>query len=66
MKWQASIPHGQLANARKRWGGIMRGIDQTDFETANIEFIEFWVLDPFIKEYQPCGWFFILQPGKYF
>ena len=26
----------------------MRNIDQTDFETANIEFIEFWMQDPFI------------------
>jgi hypothetical protein len=24
----------------------MRSIDQTDFETGNVEFIEFWVLDP--------------------
>ncbi len=46
---------GQLSNPRNRWGGIMRGIDQTDFETANIEFIEFWILDPFIKETNPAG-----------
>ena len=46
---------GKLTNPRKRWGGIMRGIDQTDFETANIEFIEFWVLDPFIKDTNPAG-----------
>lgn len=26
----------------------MRAIDNSDFETANIEFIEFWVQDPFI------------------
>ena len=46
---------GKLANPKTRWGGIMRGIDQTDFETANIEFIEMWVLDPFIKETNPAG-----------
>jgi cell surface protein SprA len=46
---------GRLLNPRQRWGGIMRGIDQTDFETANIEFIEFWVLDPFIKATNPAG-----------
>ena len=39
---------GTLKNPEKRWGGLMRSIDQTDFETANIEFIEFWVQDPFI------------------
>jgi cell surface protein SprA len=48
-------PSGKLLNSNKRWGGIMRGIDQTDFETANIEFIEFWVLDPFIKGTNPAG-----------
>ncbi|MFZ1528277.1 MAG: cell surface protein SprA [Ferruginibacter sp.] len=39
---------GKLQNPRKKWGGLMRGLDQTDFETANIEFIEFWMQDPFI------------------
>ncbi len=48
-------PLGKLTNARKRWGGIMRGIDQTDFETANIEYIELWILDPFIKATNPTG-----------
>ena len=46
---------GRLRDPRKRWGGIMRALDQTDFETANIEFIEFWVLDPFIKGTNPAG-----------
>ncbi|MDB5201472.1 MAG: sprA [Ferruginibacter sp.] len=39
---------GQLLNPKTKWGGLMRGLDQTDFETSNIEFIEFWVQDPFI------------------
>ncbi|WP_295116632.1 cell surface protein SprA [uncultured Chitinophaga sp.] len=39
---------GKLTNPRQRWGGIMRAIDNSDFETANIEFIEFWIQDPFI------------------
>jgi cell surface protein SprA len=38
---------GRFTNPKKRWGGIMRGLDQIDFETNNIEFIEFWVQDPF-------------------
>jgi cell surface protein SprA len=41
-------PNGNLLSPRKRWGGLQRNIDQTDFETANIEFIETWVQDPFI------------------
>ena len=27
---------------------MMRKLDTNDFETANIEYIEFWMLDPFI------------------
>ena len=41
--------NNKLTNPTTRWGGLMRNIDQTDFETNNIEFIEFWVQDPFIK-----------------
>ncbi len=40
---------GKLLNPQKRWGGIMRSIDQTDFVTGNVQFIEFWMQDPFIK-----------------
>ncbi|MDR2918552.1 MAG: cell surface protein SprA [Tannerella sp.] len=42
-------PDGTLSNPEKRWGGIMRKIDQSDFELANIEYIEFWLMDPFIE-----------------
>ncbi|MBL0199998.1 MAG: cell surface protein SprA [Chitinophagaceae bacterium] len=41
--------NGKLNNPKTRWGGLMRSIDQPDFETANIEFIEFWMQDPFIN-----------------
>jgi|CXWL01.1.fsa_nt_gi cell surface protein SprA len=40
---------GKLINPKQSWGGLMRNIDQTDFETGNIEYIEFWLQDPFIK-----------------
>lgn len=41
---------GKLKDPKKRWGGMMRKIDTSDFEQANIEYIEFWMLDPFIYE----------------
>ena len=41
-------PDGTLDNPDKRWGGMMRKLDTNDFEAANIEYIEFWMLDPFI------------------
>lgn len=40
-------PDGSLANPASRWGGIMRRIETTDFNVANIEFIQFWMMDPF-------------------
>lgn len=42
--------NGYLTNPAKRWGGIMRKLDVTDFETSNIEYIEFWMMDPFIYD----------------
>ncbi len=39
---------GTLPNPQNHWGGMMRKLDTSDFETANIEYIEFWLLDPFI------------------
>lgn len=38
---------GSLKDTRSRWGGIMRSLETNDFEAANVEFIEFWVMDPF-------------------
>lgn len=43
-------PDGTLKNPADRWGGIMRKLDVTDFETSNIEYIEFWMMDPFIND----------------
>jgi cell surface protein SprA len=46
----ALLPDGRLSNPKGRWGGIMRKLDVTDFETSNIEYIEFWLMDPFIND----------------
>ena len=40
--------NGRLLSPETKWGGMMRKIDTNDFEQANIEYIEFWLLDPFI------------------
>ena len=39
---------GKLKNPQLNWGGMMRKLDTNDFEQANIEYIEFWLLDPFL------------------
>lgn len=32
-----------------KWAGIMRSITSTNFEQANVEYIQFWILDPFYE-----------------
>jgi cell surface protein SprA len=43
-------PDGRLIDPKSRWAGIMRGIETNNFETSNVEYLEFWVLDPFIYD----------------
>lgn len=42
--------NGRLENPLSRWGGIMRKLTTTDFEAANVEYIEFWLMDPFVYD----------------
>lgn len=39
---------GGLRDPASRWGGIMRPIMVNDFQASNVEYIEFWVMNPFI------------------
>ena len=50
---QSLTPTGKIREARKSWGGIMRKIDQTDFEAAGVEYLEFWLMDPYADEGTP-------------
>ncbi|HIP32599.1 MAG TPA: cell surface protein SprA, partial [Crocinitomicaceae bacterium] len=38
---------GEFINPESRWGGIMRALTTTNFEQTNIEYIQFWMMDPF-------------------
>lgn len=44
--------NGWLSNPRNSWGGMMRALPThaTDFEASNIEYIEFWLMDPFVYD----------------
>lgn len=44
---------GYLNNPEKRWGGIMRKMDNTNFEQSNIEYLQFWMLSPFLDPENP-------------
>jgi len=46
---------GTLQNPRNRWGGIFRKLETNDFESLNVGYIEFWVLDPFIYKPNSAG-----------
>ena len=56
---------GLLNDPAKRWGGMMRKLDYSDFETSNVQYIEFWMLDPFIytKDDPKYGGDFIINLG---
>lgn len=41
---------GGLNNPQSRWGGIMREILTSDFETANVQYVKFWLMDPFVED----------------
>ncbi|WP_372751656.1 cell surface protein SprA [Labilibaculum sp.] len=46
---------GTLKDPESRWGGIMRKMETTNFESSNISYIEFWVMDPFVYETDHTG-----------
>lgn len=49
--------NGFFTNPTQRWGGVMRALTTNDFELANIEYIQFWVMDPFNEDAENA------QPG---
>lgn len=52
---EGTNPDGSLKFPETRWAGIMRPIQSTDFEEANIEYIEFWLMDPFVEDSTNLG-----------
>ncbi len=42
---------GKLASPETRWGGIMRRLETNDFQSANVEYVQFWMMDPFNSDY---------------
>lgn len=46
---------GYFSDPEQSWGGIMRRLELSDFEAANVEYIEFWLMDPHIEATSPSG-----------
>lgn len=36
-----------LPNPESNWGGIMRPLNTNNFDQANVEYIQFWIMDPY-------------------
>jgi cell surface protein SprA len=55
---------GKLNDPKSRWGGIMREVITSDFETANIQYIKFWLMDPFVENPNLEGGDFYINLGN--
>ncbi len=53
---------GGLSQPETRWAGIQRSLNTNNFEAANVEFIEFWMLSPFLPE--PDGSVSVVSDGE--
>ncbi len=43
---------GKLLNPETRWAGIFRSLTTTDFEQSNVQYISFWLMDPYYNNPQ--------------
>lgn len=57
---------GNLRNPETRWGGIMSKLTQNDFEAANVEYLEFWLMDPYVEDDKDGVTRDDLDPALYF
>jgi len=49
-------PNFATSPANSNFGGIMRALNSTNFEQGNVEYIQFWVLDPYVGNAEaPAG-----------
>lgn len=56
---------GNFVNPGQNWAGIMRKTTgNTDFEAANIEYVEFWMMDPFLENTGSNGGKMVLHLGR--
>ncbi|WNW01027.1 cell surface protein SprA [Tenacibaculum sp. HL-MS23] len=39
--------NASTVTSEERWGGIMRPLTTNNFEQANVEYIQFWLMDPY-------------------
>ena len=62
--YQPNAADGILDNPLNSWAGITRQLTSTDFEQSNVEYIEFWLMDPFIDNPSNPGGTLVLNLGN--
>ncbi len=50
-----SVSDGIIDDVNDSWAGITRLINTTDFEQSNVEYLEFWLMDPFLENDENTG-----------
>ncbi len=48
-------PSGVLKSPETRWGGIMRSINNNIFTTNDLNYLGFWLMDPFVYDTSSAG-----------
>ncbi len=56
--------NNQLPNPTENFGGIMRSVSATNFEQSNVEYIQFWMMDPYFDEGNPTQEAAVTNTGK--
>ena len=62
--YQFGAESGLLDNPQDSWAGISRQLTSTDFEQSNVEYIEFWLMDPFLDNPSNSGGKLVLNLGN--
>ena len=62
--YQQGAENGILNSPQNSWAGISRQLTSTDFEQANVEYIEFWLMDPFLNNPSNPGGKLVLNLGN--
>lgn len=59
-----NIATNTLTQPQDSWAGITRQLNSTNFEQSNVEYIEFWVQDPFLENPTNTGGKLIFNLGN--
>ena len=62
--YQSDAVDGILETPTNSWAGITRQLTSTDFEQANVEYVEFWLMDPFLDNASNPGGKLVLNLGN--